>query len=69
MTDLERIKQITNRFCGLGILVKGETFEENDYVVQRRAGEKHDEVVRIPGEWVRNQQWNRIEEAIRNACK
>lgn len=70
--DVERIKQIADRYCGPDILVKEQTFDLPVYVVQRRAAkewEENTEVVRIPGNWVRDQEWGRIEEAIRNACK
>ncbi len=69
---LEHIRVIAARHCGPDILVEGEPLAPHDYVVQRRAaeeGEENTEVVRIPGDWVLNQEWVRIEETIRKACK
>ncbi len=72
MTDLQRIRQMARRYCGFGIVVKPPIFDEPWYVVQRKATEEegtNTEVAQIPSEWASDGEWDRIEEAIHNACK
>ncbi len=67
--DIERVREMAERACGRGIVVKGPTFETNEFVVFREVAEgKLDEIVRIPDAWVKDGEWHRVEGAINDAC-